>query len=230
MTVQPPASHFADAAGRTIHYHVFGDGPPVVLLHGGGPGASGYSNYSRNVEALAARFRVYVPDLPGYGRSTKGLDMSDPFGDLAAGLKGFFDEVGIETADLVGNSLGGGAALRFALEHPDRAGRLVLMGPGGGQPLFTPMLTTPLMQILTYYLGGGADRGEAEGLHPATGVRSLGGHRGDDGRALRRQRATGHRRQSAAAAGAGGRPGPAAVARSAAGDAGQPDPDPLGRR
>jgi len=57
---------------REIYYAEAGTGDPVVLLHGGGPGASGLSNFSRNVDALAQSFRVIVPDMPGYGRSSKG--------------------------------------------------------------------------------------------------------------------------------------------------------------
>jgi len=60
--------------GKDIFVADTGAGPPVVLLHGGGPGASGVSNYARNIEPLAENFRVIVPDLPGYGRSTKGVD------------------------------------------------------------------------------------------------------------------------------------------------------------
>ena len=59
---------------RRIHYVEVGAGPVVLMLHGGGPGASGFSNYSRNIEVLAARFRVVVPDMPGYGRSSKGVN------------------------------------------------------------------------------------------------------------------------------------------------------------
>ncbi len=69
--------------GKDIFVAEAGTGAPVVLLHGGGPGASGVSNYSRNIDALAEHFRVLVPDMPGYGRSAKGVDRSDPFGYLA---------------------------------------------------------------------------------------------------------------------------------------------------
>ena len=96
-----------------------------------GPGASGLSNYSRNVKPLAQQFRVIVPDMPGYGRSTKGVDGSDPFGYLADHIRGMLDELGIDRAHLVGNSYGGSCALRLALDTPHRVDRLVLMGPGG---------------------------------------------------------------------------------------------------
>jgi pimeloyl-ACP methyl ester carboxylesterase len=127
-----------------------GSGPPVVLLHGGGPGASGVSNYSANIDALAERFRVIVPDLPGYGRSSKKIDQRDPFGSLAGAVLGMLDTMGLDTVHLVGNSYGGAAALRLALDAPDRVGRLVLMGPGGIGT--TRALPTPgLRRLLSYY-------------------------------------------------------------------------------
>lgn len=107
-----------DTAGRKIFVAETGDGPPVLLLHGGGPGASGVSNYARNIADLAKEYRVIVPDLPGYGRSTKGVDPTDPFGHLADGIRGLLDELGLDKAHLVGNSYGGACALRLALDTP----------------------------------------------------------------------------------------------------------------
>ena len=134
-----------------------GDAPAVVLLHGGGPGASGLSNYSRNTEALSRRFRVLVPDMPGYGRSSKHVDHSDPFGYLADTIRGVLDELGIGRAHLVGNSYGGAAALRLALDTPQRVGKLVLMGPGGiGTTRGLP--TDGLKSLLSYYGDEGPSR------------------------------------------------------------------------
>ncbi|WP_406045827.1 alpha/beta fold hydrolase [Micromonospora sp. NBC_00898] len=139
---------------RNIAVTERGAGEAVLLLHGGGPGASGMSNYARNVDALAQRFRVIVPDLPGYGRSSKALDQADPFGDLAAAVRGLLDALGIDRAHLVGNSYGGAAALRLTLDRPDRVGRLILMGPGGiGTTRRAP--TPGLKRLLAYYGGGG---------------------------------------------------------------------------
>ncbi len=157
MTSTELAEQTVFVNGRPIFFAESGSGTPVVLLHGGGPGASGVSNYSRNIEALAQRFRVIVPDLPGYGRSTKTLDQSDPFGYLADMIRGLLDELGIETAHLVGNSYGGAAALRLALDTPDRVDRLVLMGPGGiGTTRGLP--TAGLTSLLSYYGGDGPSR------------------------------------------------------------------------
>lgn len=134
-----------------------GDAPAVVLLHGGGPGASGLSNYSRNTEALSRHFRVLVPDMPGYGRSSKHVDHTDPFGYLADTIRAVLDELGIGTAHLVGNSYGGAAALRLTLDTPQRVGKLVLMGPGGiGTTRGLP--TDGLKSLLSYYGDDGPSR------------------------------------------------------------------------
>lgn len=129
-------------------------GPPLVLLHGGGPGASGVANWTRNIPALAEHVTLVIPDMPGYGRSTKYIDQDDPFGDLAAAIGGLLDELGIERAHLIGNSYGGAAALRLALDRPDRVDRMVLNGPGGiGTTRALP--TKGLNQLLNYYGGDG---------------------------------------------------------------------------
>jgi len=105
--------------------------PAVVFLHGSGPGASGASNFRGNIDAfVAAGYRVILPDLIGYGASSKpeGLDYT---------LQLFTDTVyealvahGITRANLVGNSLGGGIALQMTLDHPEFAHNLVMMAPG----------------------------------------------------------------------------------------------------
>ncbi|MER5787257.1 alpha/beta hydrolase [Streptomyces sp. NPDC001980] len=160
---QPPSMHesLLDVSGKKIFVAETGDGPPVLLLHGGGPGASGVSNYGRNIAELAKEYRVIVPDLPGYGRSTKGVDGSDPFGYLADHIRGVLDRLGLDKAHLVGNSYGGACALRLALDTPDRVDRMVLMGPGGIGT--TRALPTPgLHSLLDYYSGDGPSRPKLE--------------------------------------------------------------------
>ncbi|MCV7420626.1 alpha/beta fold hydrolase [Mycobacterium yunnanensis] len=148
-------------AGKPIFYTEAGTGPAVVMLHGGGPGASGVSNYSRNIDALAQHFRVIVPDMPGYGRSAKGVDRDDPFGYLADMIRGLLYELRVDKAHLVGNSYGGAAALRLALDTPNRVDKLVLMGPGGiGTTRGAP--TAGLNALLGYYTGEGPSRDKLE--------------------------------------------------------------------
>ncbi|QUR69133.1 4,5:9,10-diseco-3-hydroxy-5,9,17-trioxoandrosta-1(10),2-diene-4-oate hydrolase [Mycobacterium spongiae] len=129
-------SRFADVdvdGPLKLHYHEAGVGhdQTVVLLHGGGPGASSWTNFARNIAVLARQFHVLAVDQPGYGHSDKRAEHGQFNRYAARALKGLFDNLGLERVPLVGNSLGGGTAVRFALDYPDRAGRLVLMGPGG---------------------------------------------------------------------------------------------------
>jgi len=146
---------------RDIFVAESGIGPAVLMLHGGGPGASGLSNFSRNIDALSQRFRVIVPDMPGYGRSSKEVDQADPFGDLAFAMRGLLDELEVDKAHLVGNSYGGACALRMAIDRPDKVDRLVLMGPGGiGTTRGLP--TAGLKSLLNYYGGEGPTIGKLE--------------------------------------------------------------------
>lgn len=119
------------AGGYDIHVQEAGSGPAVVFIHGSGPGASGASNFRQNIDAFVdAGYRVILPDLIGYGASSKpeGLDYT---------LQLFTDTLyealrlhGIDRAVLVGNSLGGGIALQLTLDHPEFAEKLILMAAG----------------------------------------------------------------------------------------------------
>jgi 4,5:9,10-diseco-3-hydroxy-5,9,17-trioxoandrosta-1(10),2-diene-4-oate hydrolase len=161
MTTANLTEHTVTVNGKPIFVAETGSGSAVVMLHGGGPGASGVSNYSRNIDALAQHFRVIVPDMPGYGRSVKGVDQADPFGYLADMIRGLLDELGIDTAHLIGNSYGGAAALRLALDTPHRVDKLVLMGPGGiGTTRGVP--TAGLKSLLSYYGGDEPSREKLE--------------------------------------------------------------------
>jgi 4,5:9,10-diseco-3-hydroxy-5,9,17-trioxoandrosta-1(10),2-diene-4-oate hydrolase len=157
MTITDLTEQTVTVKREPIFFAQAGTGPAVVMLHGGGPGATGISNYSRNIDALAKNFRVIVPDMPGYGRSVKRVDQDDPFGYLADMIRGLLDELGIGTAHLIGNSYGGAAALRLALDTPHRVAKLVLMGPGGiGTTKGLP--TAGLKSLLSYYGGDGPSR------------------------------------------------------------------------
>ncbi len=114
-----------------IHYNEAGEGHPVVMLHGSGPGATGWSNFGPNMPHLAERFRVLAVDMPGWGRSDA---VTFDERDHASAALDLLDALGIEKAAFVGNSMGGMTALRFAAQHPDRVSHLVTMGPGAPGP------------------------------------------------------------------------------------------------
>ncbi|MFC5458745.1 alpha/beta fold hydrolase [Massilia niabensis] len=119
-----------------IHYHEAGAGHPLVLVHGGGPGASSWSNYNPNIAALARKYRVLAIDLPGWGKSQAvTYDKRDNSGVLAE----FLEALGIERAAFVGNSMGGSSCIRLAYERPELVSHLITMGSSAGVPgIFDP--------------------------------------------------------------------------------------------
>ena len=121
------------AGDITLNYYEAGSGGslPLVMLHGGGPGASAWSNFGAALPGFAASYRTLLVDQPGFGDSDKPPVVGNYFRHSANYLREFLDEQGIERVHLLGNSLGGGTAARFAIDNPKRVGRLVLMGPGG---------------------------------------------------------------------------------------------------
>ncbi|WP_410588831.1 4,5:9,10-diseco-3-hydroxy-5,9,17-trioxoandrosta-1(10),2-diene-4-oate hydrolase [Amycolatopsis sp. lyj-23] len=136
-----PEGKYVQAGPLKLHYHEAGaeHAETVILLHGGGPGASAWSNFGRNLPEFAKHYRTIAVDQPGFGRSDKPTEHPQYFRHSADAVAGLMDALGIERAHFVGNSLGGGAAVRLALNHGKRAGRLVLMGPGGlSVNLFAP--------------------------------------------------------------------------------------------
>ena len=136
-----------------LHYHDTGSGEAVVLLHGAGAGAGGWSNFSRNLPALAdAGFRALAPDCPGFNGSDALLVEQSRALLNAQAVVGLMDELGLERVHIVGNSLGGASALEFALAFPQRLGRLVLMGPGGlGPSLFQPLPMEGIKLLMGLY-------------------------------------------------------------------------------
>src|SRR3954453_7250320 len=129
----------AKAGDLTLTYYEAGPGSPpgiggalpLVMLHGGGPGASAWSNFGGALPKFATSFRTLLVDQPGFGASDKPPVVGNYYRHSADYVVKLLDELDIERVHLLGNSLGGGTAMRLALTYPDRVGRLVLMGPGG---------------------------------------------------------------------------------------------------
>ena len=175
MSDAEEASRFADTAMMRLHYHEAGPAQaseagasgsgrsagamPVVLLHGGGPGASAWSNFGRNLPVFAQRFRTLMPDQPGFGQSAAPPVEGNYFTFSARALASLLDHLGIEKVHLVGNSLGGGTAVRFALSYPDRAAKLALMGPGGlSLNVFSPDPTEGVKRLTEFAAPPGPSR------------------------------------------------------------------------
>ncbi len=124
---QAPASKQVEVFGQKIHYLEAGSGPNVILLHGLGADAN---NWVMNTSTLAKSFHVFVPDQIGFGESDKP-PINYRVGTLVDFLDGFYKKVGITKATVVGNSLGGWAAMAFTLAHPDKVERMVLVDSAG---------------------------------------------------------------------------------------------------
>ena len=118
---------FVETSSGRVAFLKAGSGPTLMLLHGLGTSST---TWVPTIRALADRFTVYAPDLAGHGNSS-GAPLRGSVEPLVRALDEFCSEEGIETAAVVGHSLGGLVAVRFALNHPDRVSHLVLVDAGG---------------------------------------------------------------------------------------------------
>lgn len=118
-----------------LRYHDVGEGPPLLLLHGSGPGVTGWRNYERNLPALSKHFRCLVLEFPGFGVSDP-TDQHPMLAAPAAALR-LLDGLGLDRVDVIGNSMGGIVAAQLAISHPDRVGSLVTIG-GIGKNILSP--------------------------------------------------------------------------------------------
>lgn len=153
-----PTSRFTQALGLRLHYHDVNPsapGLPLIGLHGTGPGASAWSNFSQNVDAFASRFRTVLLDLPQYGKSEKPVIKEGRQTYTARVLKAFLDELDIRLANFVGNSMGGQIALKLAIDHPEYVNRLVLIGSSPTKTILAPWPVEAIRLIRAYYADGG---------------------------------------------------------------------------
>ncbi|MGO9776526.1 MAG: alpha/beta fold hydrolase [Terracidiphilus sp.] len=147
-------SRSIQVAGHRVHYLAEGPaaGPPVVLVHGLGGRAEDWRKLAPYL--TKAGFRVYLPDLPGYGRSEQPSDFSYSVHDEAEVVVGFLDALGLKQVDLGGWSMGGWIVQQVASEHPERVWRLMLFDAAGlyeipdwDTRLFTPTTPDELNQL-----------------------------------------------------------------------------------
>ena len=118
-----------------LRYHEAGSGPPLILLHGSGPGVTGWRNYRGNIGVFAESHHCYVLEFPGFGVSdaVKG----HPVLTAGSSVIRFMDGLGIESAPIIGNSMGGVVGVNLAIKKPDRVSKLVTIG-GVGPNVFSP--------------------------------------------------------------------------------------------
>ncbi|MER5390790.1 alpha/beta fold hydrolase [Saccharopolyspora sp. NPDC002686] len=118
-----------------LRYHEAGQGPPLLMLHGSGPGVTGWRNYRGNLAFFAEHFRCLVLEFPGFGVS----DPTDEHPMVAApsAVLRFLRGLGLDQVDVIGNSMGGIVAANLAIAQPDLFRRIVTIG-GVGRNIFSP--------------------------------------------------------------------------------------------
>ena len=131
MTTSPEIGLSINSGGIATNYHDQGQGDPVLLLHGSGPGVSAWANWRLVIPYLADNFRVIAPDIVGFGFTERPDDIRYDMETWLRHALDFLDAMELEQAHVVGNSFGGSLAVALAVHAPERVSRLVLMGSVG---------------------------------------------------------------------------------------------------
>lgn len=132
--IAPKATGHVAANGLNYYYAIYGEGEPLLLLHGG---LGQIEMFGANLAALAEGRTVIGVDLHGHGRTRLGdrpIDLKDIGDDLATVL----DALGYEQVDVLGYSFGGGAGFRLSVQHPEKVRRLAIVSAGFAQDGFFP--------------------------------------------------------------------------------------------
>lgn len=133
--VPPPDDHgYVEANGISYYYAIYGDGEPLLLLHGGLGSTDMFANI---LPQLSQGRQVIGIDLHGHGRTELG-DRDISLIDMGDDMAHILDELGVDQVDVLGYSLGGGVAFRLAFQHPEKVRRLVLLSAGYSQEGFYP--------------------------------------------------------------------------------------------
>ena len=162
----PPYGHVVKLHhGYEMHYLEEGNGPPVVWVHGSGPGVNAYSNFAPNYKVIAAAgYRSVMPDMIGFGWSSKPTGIDYTLELFVQSLREFLDQLEIRRCILIGNSLGGAISMKFAIDHPERVEKLVLMGPGGIESRETYFKMPGIQKMVSQFTGAGFDKKGLKGL------------------------------------------------------------------
>lgn len=131
MSDNSEVGHYIEAGGVKTNYHDMGEGSPVILIHGSGPGVTAWANWRLNLPVLSEHLRVIAPDMLGFGYTDRPADGIYTMSRWREHLMDFADALGLEKFDIVGNSFGGALALSMAAHQPKRIQRMVLMGSAG---------------------------------------------------------------------------------------------------
>ena len=158
MEINPEGSYAKLSNGMNLHYLEFNSDVDqvgtVIFIHGSGPGASGWSNFKKNVNALSETgYRVIVIDIPGYGQTSKPTDAIYNLDFFTHYLDEFLVQKNITQAILIGNSLGGAIAIGYALDHPVKVSHLILMATGGVEEREIYFATEGIQAMVKYPMG-----------------------------------------------------------------------------
>jgi len=154
MNKQTFVSRFVRVGAYKTHYIEWGDGMPVVMVHGGGPGAAGEFGWGNNIDAIGQHGRAIAVDQIGFGLSDKPMDREFSHVFFAEHLAQFIDTLCLDEVYLAGNSMGAYVAARYALDHPGRVKKLLLVSSGTiAAGMGIEMGTTPGMKKLMAYDG-----------------------------------------------------------------------------
>jgi 2-hydroxymuconate-semialdehyde hydrolase len=124
VTVNGICTNYIEAGDATA--------PPLILIHGSGPGVTAFANWNGVIPALAEQFHIYAPDMVGFGYTDCPAELTDITLDVwVSHIAGFMDALGIASAGFIGNSFGGALTLALAVRHPEKVEKIVLMGAAG---------------------------------------------------------------------------------------------------
>jgi 2-hydroxymuconate-semialdehyde hydrolase len=121
-------SKYIDVNGISTHYHESGQGEPVLLIHGSGPGVTAWANWRLIIPKLSEHFHVYAPDIVGFGYTERPKNIEYGVETWTNHLISFIETIGENRVHIIGNSLGGALALQITNKRPDLVGKIVLMG------------------------------------------------------------------------------------------------------
>ena len=149
-------SRYVQAGPVRIHYNEVGTGDPILCIHGGGPGATSWSNFKGNIQDLARNHRLVMMDMPGFGKSDNPVVEKEWLTFTAKVIKDMLEALEIDSLDIIGNSMGGQAAVKLAIDYPEKVKHLVVIGSQPAQAATIQALPLEaLRNIAEYYQGEG---------------------------------------------------------------------------
>jgi 2-hydroxymuconate-semialdehyde hydrolase len=122
---------YVDVKGIKTHYHEDGDGEPLLLIHGSGPGVSAWANWRLVFPVLSQHFHLYAPDVVGFGYTERPRDIQYSVNVWVEHMINFIETMNLGKVSIIGNSMGGALALHIANRRPDLVKKLILMGSVG---------------------------------------------------------------------------------------------------